>query len=137
MSYNIRTELPEARAAELHALYQGAWWTRGRTLEDVRAMLRGASLIYAVCEDDTHRLAGFARVLTDGVFKALIFDLIVEPAHRDRGLGQELMATILSDTRLARVRHFELYCLPDLVPFYERFGFSSDVDGVGLMRYER
>jgi len=35
---------------------------------------------------------------------------------------------------LSGVRHFELYCLPELVSFYQRHGFSSDVGGIQLLR---
>lgn len=36
----------------------------------------------------------FARILTDYVYKALILDVIVEPAYRGRGLGRLLMESI-------------------------------------------
>ena len=69
--------------------------------------------------------------------KRFIFDVVVDPAHRGRALGRQLMERILSDPRLARVKHFELYCLPELEPFYQRLGFSADVGGVRLMRLTR
>ncbi len=78
--------------------------------------------------------SGFARVLTDRVFKAFIFDLIVVPEHRGRGLGEALMRRILDRPDLAAVRHFELYCLPEMAPLYERLGFSAEVGGILLMR---
>jgi predicted GNAT family N-acyltransferase len=68
------------------------------------------------------------------VFKALIFDVIVAPNRRDEGLGRHLIEKILQDSDLKKVKHIELYCLPELVPFYEKFGFSTDVSGVSLMR---
>jgi len=42
-----------------------------------------------------------------------------------------------ADPRLSRVKHFELYCLPELEPFYESFGFSTEAGGVRLMRLAR
>lgn len=136
MSYYKLAEIDEEHVQRLHDFYTREWWTSGRTLADVRAMLSGSSYVYAFCESDSSELAGFARVLTDGVFKAFIFDLIIEPAHRARGLGRKIMETILGDPRLSRVKHFELYCLTELEPYYERFGFSAEVGGVRLMRYE-
>ena len=38
--------------------------------------------------DKPGELVGFARVLSDKVFKALIFDVFVDPAHRGRALGR-------------------------------------------------
>ncbi len=137
MSYNIINKLQEGHIARLHELYQLEWWTRGRNLEDVRAMVSSSEYLYGISafgHDKPGELVGFVRVLSDRVFKALIFDVVVDPAHRGRALGRQLMERILSDPRLAHVKHFELYCLPELEPFYERLGFSADVGGVRLMR---
>ena len=60
--------------------------------------------------------------------------MIVADAHRGKGLGEHLIKLALEHPDLARVRHFELYCLPDVEPFYKRHGFSTEVGGVRLMR---
>jgi GNAT superfamily N-acetyltransferase len=125
--------LSVSQRAQLQALYQGEWWTRDRTIIQVEEILE-QSLIFALVRRPSDDLATFARVLTDGVFKALIFDVIVAPAFRGIGLGDRLMQRIVTDARLSKVRHLELYCLPDLEPFYERVRFSSKVGGVALMR---
>jgi GNAT superfamily N-acetyltransferase len=126
--------LNEAQVRELHALYQGEWWTRGRSLEDVTRMLSGSGPVFALVTEPDAQLAAFARVLTDGVYKALVFDVIVAPAFRNLGLGRQLMEAIVSHPALSVVKHLELYCLPNMVPFYERWGFSTDVSGVAFMR---
>jgi len=76
----------------------------------------------------------FARVLTDRAFKALILDVIVAEDLRGEGLGRALVERIICHPDLEQVRHLKLYCLPDLVPFYERWGFSTDVSGAVLLR---
>ena len=88
-------------------------------------------------EDETGSLAGFARVLTDRVYKALVFDLIVAESFRGRQLGRRLMQAILEHPDLLQVRHFELYCLPEMARFYEQWGFTTALGGVALMRLER
>ena len=47
------------------------------------------------------------------------------------------MRRLVEHQDLRSVQHIELHCLPDLVPFYERFGFSTDVGGSVLMRRSR
>lgn len=59
--------LNEAQVLELHTLYQGEWWARGRRLEDVATMLGGPGLVFGLVTDPEGRLVAFARVLTDGV----------------------------------------------------------------------
>ena len=132
--YTFTTTIPEKQIEQLHALYQGEWWSRERTIIDVRNVLKHSDFVFGLWDHPAGRLVAFARVLTDRVFKALIFDVIVAPDHRGKGLGQRLMKRILEFPELRNVQHLELYCLPELVSFYEKLGFSTDVSGVRLMR---
>jgi GNAT superfamily N-acetyltransferase len=90
--------------------------------------------VIALVDDERGRLAGFARVVTDFVYKALVLDVIVHREHRSSGLGARLMDEVVDHPRLRGVRHFELYCRPDLVPFYERWGFTNDLGELQFMR---
>lgn len=136
-------KLSEAQVEQLVELYQGEWWTRGRTLADVHRMLAHTDIVVGFSESSVSgqpgcgRLAAFARVLTDGVYKALIFDFIVAAPHRGCGLGRALMEVLLAHPRLKDVRHLELYCLPELVPFYRRWGFTDELGTLRFMRASR
>jgi len=127
--------LTETQARELHALYQNEWWTRGRTLEATRTMLLHTDLLFGICERDTGRLVAFARVLTDRAFKGFVFDLIVAPEQRAKGLGSRLVRRIVEHPDLRSVRHIELACRPELTAYYGRLGFTTDVGGINLMRW--
>ena len=87
--------------------------------------------------DENDDLAAYARVLTDTVFKAFIFDVIVAPEHRGKRLGERMVNLIKEHPKLKNVKHFELYCKPDMVEFYERFGFDRDVGDIYLMRWKK
>ena len=126
-------ELDETRIAQLHALFLRECWTADRSLEETRRCVEGSQIRIGLT-DDTGDLIGFVRVITDYTFKALVFDVIVADAHRGKGLGDHLIELVLEHPDLARVGHFELYCLPEVGPFYERHGFSIEVGGVRLMR---
>ncbi len=132
--YEFLDRLSEEQTSQLMALYHNEWWTKDRKLEDVRRMLAFTDLIFALCEKSSKRLVAFTRVLTDRVYKALLFDVIVAPEHRERKLGRALMEAALNHPELKNVRHFELYCLPELIPFYEKWGFSKEVGGIHFMR---
>ena len=129
-------QLDEARIAQLHAFFAREWWTAGRSLDETRRCVEGSQVRIGLL-DDADDLVGFVRVITDYTFKALVFDVIVADAHRGKGLGDRLVELVLEHPDLARVRHFELYCLPGVAPLYERHGFSTEVGGVRLMRRER
>jgi len=126
-------ELDERQVGQLHAFFAREWWTAGRSLEDTRRCVEGSQVRIGLV-DEARDLIGFVRVITDFTFKALIFDVIVADSHRGKGLGDRLIELVLAHPDLARVRNFELYCLPDVGSFYERHGFSTEVGGVRLMR---
>jgi len=77
----------------------------------------------AVCAWDGDQLVGFGRVLTDYVYRATIWDVIVDKAYQKQGIGSEIVQRILHHPRLKRV---ELFWLCTRRPkFYEKLGFSS------------
>ena len=124
--------LEESHLIRLHELFQQEWWTKGRSLKDTKAAVSGSQIVLAAVEGE--EVAGFVRVLTDYVFKAMIFDLIVARSFRGQNVGQLLVEKILEHRDLTKVRHFELYCLPELEAYYRKLGFTEEVGGVRLMR---
>lgn len=119
--------------ADLHRLFQNEWWSKGRTLEETRHMLDATKILVGLTEPANGQLVAFARATTDDTFKAVIFDVIVDHEYRSRDVGRELIDALLAHPALKSVRHLELYCRPELVPFYEKWGFA-EVPEVRFMR---
>jgi GNAT superfamily N-acetyltransferase len=128
------TRLTSGHIEELWRMYQNEWWSRDRTLHDVRRAVRHSDLVFAFCDSETGSLVAFARVLTDFVYKALVFDVIVARPHRDLGLGRMLLDAVTSHPALLFVEHIELYCRDEMVPFYEKWGFTARLPALRFMR---
>jgi hypothetical protein len=126
-------DLDERQVVQLHALYQKEWWTKGRSLSATRQCVDGSQVCVGLV-DGAGTLHAFARVISDFIFKAVIFDVIVSADARHCGLGDRLMQLITGHEKLRHVSHIELYCLPELFPFYQRSGFSENVGNLRLMR---
>ncbi|HEX5646577.1 MAG TPA: GNAT family N-acetyltransferase [Nitrospira sp.] len=108
-------------ASQLLRLFHQAPWAKNRTLEDAKAMLDHSDVV--LCAWDGDRLVGFGRVLTDFVYRATIWDVIVDKTYQKQGIGTELVQRILNHPRLNKV---ELFWLCTRRPgFYEKLGFSS------------
>ena len=95
-------------------------------------MLAGTDLVLALIDRAADRLVGFARVLTDWRYRAYVYDVIVAPEWRERGLGRVLVDGMLA--RLEGVETIELSCQPEMIPFYRRWGFRDRLGGSLLMR---
>ena len=134
MHFEKIEQLTSGQLSDLHRMYQEEWWTKGRKLEDVRRMVQHSNVIVGFCDAESKRLVAFARVLTDYVYKALVLDVIVVAESRGRGLARALMDTVVAHPSLASVRHFELYCRPELMPLYHKWGFSDEVGDLRFMR---
>lgn len=132
-THRVIHSLEERHIIGLTELYRHEWWTNTRTLEQVRQLVQSSDLVVGIC-DASDNLVAFARVLTDWIFRATVYDVIVASDHRGQGLGDRVMRELLSSPVLASVQHIDLYCRPDLVAFYERLGFSSPGASVRLMR---
>ncbi len=112
-------EPPEA--AQLLRLFNQAPWAKGRSLEDAKEMLCHTDV--TLCAWDGDQLIGFGRVLTDFIYRATIWDVIVDKAYQEQGVGTQIVQRILMHPRLKRV---ELFWLCTRRPgFYEKLGFTS------------
>jgi predicted GNAT family N-acyltransferase len=133
-AFEVRDHLTPAHLDDLLRLYGNEWWTARRTRPDVERMLAASDLLFAVVEKGSGSLVAFARVLTDRTYLALVLDVIVAPERRGSGLGRLLLDSICSEPELRSVTSIELVCQPELVPLYEKWGFTDSVGRSRLMR---
>jgi predicted GNAT family N-acyltransferase len=119
---------------QLMRMFADQWWTQHRTIEQARAVIRASSVVLTAVDREGDDLVGFTRVLTDGVFVAVILDVMVAAPWRGLGAGALLMDAITAHPVLHDVESLELVCQPDLVPFYARWGFTDQVGSSRLMR---
>ena len=122
------------RRAEVVALFRSAWWTAARSPEAVDRMIDGSKVVVGLVDSTSNRLVGFARAITDGVFLAVVLDVIVAPDARGMGHGARLMDELMARPELEGVDSIELVCQPELIEFYRRWGFTDRVGRSLLMR---
>jgi len=122
MKYQWITEFSQSQINEVHGLMQNEWWCNNRLLTDVAKVIETSDIALGVLHEDG-QLIGFTRVLTDYIYKALIFDVIVTPSFRQKGLGKEIVEHLLNLEILRPVKSMELYCPERISGFYEKLGF--------------
>jgi GNAT superfamily N-acetyltransferase len=100
-----------------------AYWGKFRARPDFEEQFATAWRVVGGYRADTGRLAGFARAVSDGVGYAYLADVFVLPEARGKGLGKELVATMIDRGPGARFR----WCLhtADAHGLYRQFGFAQ------------
>ena len=118
----IFSDRKDTDLAQLVTLYRQAPWANTRNIEDAREMLTHTDV--AITAWNGNRLVGLGRVLTDYVYRASIWDVIVDTAYQGQDIGTQIIQRILEHPDLKRV---ELFWLCTRSPgFYEKLGFSSN-----------
>ncbi len=115
--------LDRSQAGQLVALFDREWWTTGRDLAGVERMLAGSAEVVGVL--DGAELVAFGRSFADGVYMASINDVIVSERRRGEGLGTAVVEELLRRPAVAGAELVTLHCLAEMIPYYERLGFSK------------
>ena len=129
MRLTVRSTVDDEALSRLHArAFGGAYEPRPWR----RRLSRHSLTWVCACEADD-RLIGFVNVAWDGGAHAFVLDVVVDPAHRHRGLGAALMRRAAQEAATAGCEWLH-------VDFEERLsGFYLDACGfrptaAGLLR---
>ena len=107
-------------ASDVQPLFHQATWAISRNDGEVERMLAGSVNIGAW---DRNRLIGYARVVTDNVYRAFLEDVVVDEAYRGQKIGEEMVRRLLE--RVAHVEDVILTTGENRRAFYERLGFHA------------
>ncbi len=100
-----------------------AFWAQERSIDDLKIAIANSNPIVTVWDEE--QLIGFARATSDGIYRAGIWDVIVDPNYQGMGLGRKLVQTVLSHPLVSRVERVYLTTTHQQ-SFYERIGFKQN-----------
>jgi ribosomal protein S18 acetylase RimI-like enzyme len=101
-------------------LNKGAFWAIDRQIEDLKIAVDRSEPVVSAWDDG--RLIGFARATSDGIYRATIWDVVIDPDYQRLGLGRKLIETMLRHPCMQRVERTYLTTTHQQ-KFYERLGF--------------
>lgn len=90
---------------------------------------------YFTCVYDGDRLIGSGRIISDGVYQALIVDVIVLPEYQGNGIGKEIMKRLLKKCNENDVLMVSLFAAPGKSGYYNNFGFVDRPQDAPGMRW--
>jgi ribosomal protein S18 acetylase RimI-like enzyme len=119
---------------QLQALFNlAAFWARDRRRQDLAVAIAHSNPVISAWDDD--RLVGFSRGMSDGIYRATIWDVVVHPDYQGVGLGRKLVETILADPVVAHVEKVYLMTT-NQQRFYEKIGFRLYDSTTMVLNYQ-
>ncbi len=120
-NYVISSDKTKLDPKVIHQFLTDSYWAKGRTFEEVVG-----SIDKSVCLGlyDGNKQIGFARVVTDYVLFAYLFDVFVLPSYQGIGLGKWLIDTLFKVEELKAINTWMLGT-KDAQKLYEKFQFKQ------------
>jgi ribosomal protein S18 acetylase RimI-like enzyme len=98
-------------------------WASGRSRLDLATMLWGSSAVVSAWKAD--RMVGFGRATSDGVFRAVLWDVVVAQPFRGQGLGRTIVSELLASPSVKRAEKVYLMTT-NSDGFYRKLGFNEN-----------
>lgn len=108
-----------------------------RDPDKIRTALEHTDALLWVEYEKTRRPVAFARATGDGVFNAIIWDVVVDPSFQGIGLGKAVMERMITVLLAKGIGNIALYSEPRVLGFYRPLGFVADPGGIQGMVYSR
>jgi ribosomal protein S18 acetylase RimI-like enzyme len=126
----IKEEFCSSDLEEMKEVYQSVGWMK-HSAEVIKQVFESSSVI--VIAKSEERVVGFGRALSDGVFNAAIYDIVVHREFQQQGIARNIMTRLLE--RLEGVSCIHLISTSGNQEFYKKCGFRKVK--TGMARYIR
>lgn len=122
---------------EIVNLYKaGGWWKDNYDPSGLKHLIEGSYVFVIAVNKKSKKAIGMGRLISDGVSDAYIQDLVVLHEYRDKGIGREIVKTLIDHCKKKGINWVGLIAEPDQDGFYSTLGFKQMKKYVP-MKYEK
>jgi GNAT superfamily N-acetyltransferase len=115
------------------AIFSTATWTKSRSLKDIEIMMLNSGAIVLATHDD--KPVGFARAITDYIYRAFIEDVIVIPEYKRHGIGSMMVTEIETILASYGINRIELDTAN--IDFWKKHGYKLKDSTEHMIKYRR
>ncbi len=115
--------LPSKGLSKLKLLFdQHAFWTQNRDYKNIRKLLAGSTVSITLWKNA--EIIGFGRATSDGIYRAVLWDIIVADKLQRQGLGRKVVEALLASPKIKKVEKVYLMTT-NSSEFYRQLGFEN------------
>jgi len=102
----------------------GGWWKDSYDSSGIKPLIAGSFTFAVAVDKDSGKAIGMGRIISDGVSDAYIQDVVVLPAYRGQGIGEQLVKILLNHCLSKGILWVGLIAEPKQGGFYSSLGFK-------------
>ena len=113
-------------------LDRNAFWAKERKINDLRKCLANSDVVISIwfCNE----LVGFGRALSDGVYRGVLWDVVIDQDHQGKGYGKMIVKNLLESNKIKHTKKIYLMTTSKKM-FYSQVDFK-EVSSQNLLVYE-
>tara|TARA_B100001250_G_C19414170_1_gene620360 strand:- start:164 stop:640 length:477 start_codon:yes stop_codon:yes gene_type:complete len=104
-------------------LSKNTLWAKKRSTKDIKKMLSNSVVVVSVWKDNT--MIGFGRATSDEIYRAVLWDIVVDKQHQNSGIGKIIVNSILENNLIAEAERIYVMTT-NFETFYSKMGFLSE-----------
>lgn len=133
--YNITTDNLLPAKDKIWSMLKDCFWCKNIPIAVVEKFINH-SLCFGIYHRNKNELVGFGRVITDYTTYAYICDIVIDPAHRRKGLATALVSAIVTHPELQGLKTWTLRTTENARKIYEACGFKIANQPESLLEIE-
>ena len=98
-------------------------WAQSRSHKDIKKMLTSSSVVVSMWKGS--KLIGFGRATSDGIFRAVLWDIVVDNEYQNSGFGKTIVKTILENPLILKAERVYIMTT-NCGEFYTKMGFEIE-----------
>tara|TARA_B100000242_G_scaffold228718_1_gene168962 strand:- start:148 stop:603 length:456 start_codon:yes stop_codon:yes gene_type:complete len=103
-------------------LDNNAFWAKNRTIKDLKKCLANSDVVISLWVGN--EIVGFGRALTDGIYRGVLWDIVIDQKYQGKGFGKIIIKNILSSKEIKNTKKLYLMTTNKKL-FYSQMGFQE------------
>ena len=103
-------------------LDSNAFQAKNRTINDLKKCLAKSDVVISIWVGN--EIVGFGRALTDGIYRGVLWDIVIDQNHQGKGFGKLIVNNLLSSKEIKNTKKIYLMTTNKKL-FYSQMDFKE------------